>query len=189
MDTSIENILAEIKQRGGSKQPILIGIEGFGGSGKTTLAQTLAAALGDAYVISIDDFIVKEKLAQPSWDGGAFDHARLERQVLLTARQGQSIAYQRLDWNTNTLSEPVVVPAVAFLIVEGISAYHPSIEQYYDFKIWVETPLAIAKERGHARDGSNENAAYWDLWARNDLVYQERYHPEARADFVYLILG
>ena len=182
---TIEQIAASIKQRGGRTMPMLIGVEGFGGSGKTTLAQELAAALGDAYVICIDDFIVKEKLAEPSWDAGAFDRDRLERQVLQPARHGQPIAYQRLDWGTNTLSDPVVVPAVTYLIIEGISAYHPSIERYYDFKIWVDTPLTIAKTRGQARDGSNENAAYWELWAQNDITYQQQFHPEQRAEFVF----
>jgi len=43
--------------------------------------------------------------------------------------------------------------------------------------------MATAKERSHSRDGSNENAAYWDLWAENDLRYQSKWHPELAADF------
>lgn len=183
---TIEDIAATIKRQRKSTNPCLIGIEGCGGSGKTTLAQALAGTLAYAYVVSIDDFIVKEKLAEPSWDLGAFDRGRLERQVLRPARNGEPIAFQRLDWATNTLCSPIPVPAVSYLIVEGISAYHPVIERYYDFKIWVDTPLATAQARGHARDGGSENAAYWDLWAQNDLAYQQQYHPEARADFIYL---
>jgi uridine kinase len=87
---------------------------------------------------------------------------------------------------TNTLSEPVTVPEVDYLIVEGISSYHPSIEQYFDYKIWVETPMEIAQKRGHARDGSNENAHYWDLWVKNDIAYQQRYHPEQQAGYIFM---
>jgi uridine kinase len=86
---------------------------------------------------------------------------------------------------SNTLSAPKVVPDVSYLIVEGISCYHPSIAQYYDYKIWVDTPIEIAKERGRARDGSNENVQYWDLWAENDLAYQQKYHPEKIADIIF----
>ncbi|HEX7368067.1 MAG TPA: hypothetical protein VF261_00215, partial [Candidatus Saccharimonadales bacterium] len=68
--------------------------------------------------------------------------------------------------------------------VEGISCYHPDIARYYDYKIWVDTSIETAKERGRARDGNNENAQYWDLWAENDLRYQQKYHPEQVADFV-----
>ena len=75
------------------------------------------------------------------------------------------------------------MPKVTYLIVEGISAYHPSIAKYYNYKIWVETPIEIAKARGKARDEGNENAEHWELWAWNDLLYQQNYYPEYRADY------
>ena len=182
---TIEHIAADIAQRGGKAKPILIGIEGYGGVGKTSVAKQLADSLGSAYVVNLDDFIIKEKLAEPSWDSGVFDRARLERQVLQPASRGEPIRYQRLQWVMNTLSAPVTVPVVDYLIIEGIAAYHPTIERFYDYKIWVDTPIDIAQQRGHARDGSNENAAYWERWAQNDVAYQRRYHPERRADYVF----
>lgn len=165
--------------------PVTIAVQGFGGSGKTTFADKLAATLGDAYVINIDDFIIKEKLSEHSWENGAFDRTRLENEVLIPISKGESASYRKLEWVSNTLSEPVTVPPVRYLIVEGITSYHPNIAHYYNYKIWIDTTLDIAKERGHARDGSNENAANWDLWAENDLAYQEKYHPELQADFIY----
>lgn len=182
---TIEQIANEIAQGNTSIRPILIAIEGYGGSGKTTVANKLANILGDAYVISIDDFIVKEKLAEQSWDNGAFDHARLENEVLGPLAAGRTASYRKLIWDTNELAGPMAVPNTEYVIVEGISSYHPSIAKYYAYKIWIETPMEVAKERGHARDGSNENAALWDLWVANDLAYQDKYHPEEQADFVY----
>jgi uridine kinase len=182
----VQHIASDIRQKRGTTRPILIGIDGYGGSGKTSVAAHLAATLGNAFVVAVDDFIVKEKLTEPSWENGVFDRDRLERQVLAPARNGQPIRYQRLEWGTNTLSEPVVVPDIDYLIVEGITAYHPTIEHYYDFKIWIETPLELASQRGHARDGSSENAAYWGLWAKNDIAYQRHWHPERRADYVFI---
>lgn len=182
---SIGQIVAAIQRLDRSEKPILIAVEGFGGSGKTTFARRLADALGSAYVVSMDDFLVMEKLAEPSWDTGVFDRERLERQVLRPASLDQPIRYQKLLWDTNTLSDPITIPAVDYLIVEGISAYHPTIERYYRFKIWMATPLNVAQARGHARDGANANAAYWDIWARNDSAYQRQYHPDRRADAIF----
>lgn len=185
MHATLESIAGSIASRLPMRSPVLVAVEGFGGSGKSTFAEKLKSLLGNAFVVSIDDFIVKEHLAEPSWDKGSFDRRRLEKQVLVPATTGQNVEYQQLIWSTNTLSAPVLVSKVDFLIVEGISAYHPDIAHYYDFKIWVDTPINIAKERGHAREASNENAAFWDLWAANDLAYQQKYHPELIADFVY----
>ena len=178
----IEGIASRIRKS--EAKPVLIAIEGFGGSGKSTIAEKLKEALKNTYVINIDDFIVKEKILEQSWDKGGFDRSRLEQQVLIPVTTGQDATYQKLMWETNTLSDPIAVPKTDYLIIEGISSYHPDIAKYYDFKIWVDTPVEIAKERGRARDGDNENAQHWDLWAENDLGYQQKYHPEELADFV-----
>ena len=183
MYISVLEIADKIKNQVGFKRPKLVGIEGFGGSGKTTLANQLGSALGNAYVVNIDDFIVKEKLTEPSWDKGEFDRGRLEQQVLIPASKGERVSYEELLWETNKLSTPKFIPDVDYLIVEGISCYHPDIAHYYDYKIWVDTPIEIAKVRGRLRDAGNENADKWDLWADNDLAYQQKYHPELLADF------
>lgn len=182
---TIEQIAEQISKDKSRVWPVLIAVEGFGGSGKTTFANKLADILGDAYVINIDDFIVKEKLAESSWDKGAFDRERLEEEVLAPITAGKSATFRKLIWSANELSAPVSVPDTKYLIIEGIASYHPKIARYYTYKIWIDTPMEIAKERGHARDGSNENAAHWALWAANDLAYQDKYHPEEQADFIF----
>ncbi|MDQ3159143.1 MAG: hypothetical protein M3P98_03360 [bacterium] len=180
----IEEVASQIKGDEHEHKPTLIAIEGFGGSGKTTIAEKLKALLRHAYVINIDDFIIKDKLTEKSWDKGAFNRGRLEQEVLIPASSCKKVSYHKLIWATNTLSEPVSVPDVDYIIVEGISTYHPDIAKYYDYKIWIDIPIELARERGHARDGSNENAQHWDLWAENDLRYQQKYHPEQQADFI-----
>lgn len=181
---TLQEISAKINEQPLKRKPMLVAIDGFGGAGKTTIAQKLKDMLGNAYVVGIDDFIIKEKLTEQTADKSYFDRKRLEQEVLKPAREGKQIAYRRLEWVENTLSTPVVVPDIDYLIIEGISSTHPDIAQYFDVKIWVDTPIDIAKERGHARDGSNENAQHWDLWVANDLRYQEKYHPERQADFI-----
>jgi uridine kinase len=181
---TLEEVAAAIRISGVVDRMVLISIEGLGGAGKTTTAEALRNLLGDAYVVGVDDFIVKEKLAEPSWENGSFDRARLEREVLEPAVTGTPIAHRRLVWHTNTLSDSIVAPPCHYLIVEGISVAHPDIAHYYDFNIWIEVPADVARERGRARDGSNENAQYWDLWSENDRRYQEVHHTRESADFI-----
>ena len=71
-----------------------------------------------------------------------------------------------------------------YLIIEGITSYHPNIEHYYDFKIWVDTPIEVAKNRGQLRDKGNENEVMWNKWSKRDLAYKEKLHPEKRANIV-----
>lgn len=165
----IQEISAKIKERPAKNKPVLIAIDGFGGAGKTTIAQKLKDMLGNAYVIGIDDFIIKERLTEQTAEESYFDRERLTQEVLKSASANMSIQYRKLEWAENKLSAPIAVPEVDYLIVEGISSTHPDVAQYFDVKIWVDTPIEIARERGRARDGSNENAQHWDLWAANDM--------------------
>lgn len=164
----------------------IVAISGYGGSGKSTLAVALQNALPQTTIIHMDDFIVKEKLLEPTWETGVFDRDRLKNQVLKPLREGKAARYQKLLWFSNTLSDFIKVPKSEIVIVEGISSYHPDLAKYYDFKIWVKTPIQIAKKRGHARDGANDNANHWDLWAENDLAYEKEYQPEQSADYVFI---
>src|SRR5882672_630847 len=107
---SIEEIVSKIKNAPTTHNPVLIAVEGYGGSGKTTFANRLAEKLGDTYIVSIDDFIVKEKLLEPSWDKGSFDRERVEKQVLKPLSEGKTARYQKLIWTDNLLSEYVEVP-------------------------------------------------------------------------------
>ena len=180
---SIEAIAEHVL--GCRNHPVLVAVEGFGGAGKTTFANNLAMNLKHAYVVSIDDFIIKDRIEEVSWDNGVFDRGRLEAQILKPLREGREACYQRLLWDSESLSDPVTVPHVRYVIIEGITAYHPDIAHYYDFKIWVHTPIEVAAERGKFRDAGNENEAKWGIWANNDRIYQEKYHPEKQADFIY----
>jgi uridine kinase len=182
MTQDINNVADAIKAEHPKQKPVLIAVEGYGGSGKTTLANELSNALGKAYVVHLDDFIVKEKMNEPSWESG-FDRKRLEEQVLAPASAGKSVNYQTLLWVSNSLSQPSLMPPVDYLIVEGISSSHPDISHYYQFVIWMDTPIEVAKARGQARDAGNENEHMWDLWAENDIRYQDKYHPEKKANF------
>lgn len=183
---TLETIAEKIKQfQPTLDRPVLIAVEGFGGAGKTTFANNLAKHLKHAYVVSMDDFIIKDRIEEASWDNGVFDRRRLEAQILKPLREGREARYQKLIWDSETLSDPVTVPHVRYVIIEGITSYHSDIAHYYDIKIWIHAPIEVAAERGKSRDAGNENEAKWGIWANNDRIYQEKYHPEKQADFIY----
>jgi uridine kinase len=181
---NLHDVAKSITQANNEKFPILIGIDGFGGSGKSTLSKELQLALGNAQVIGIDDFIVKDRLLEVSAEEVLFDRSRLENQVLKPLSEGKTAYHQKLSWVQNELEEPIELKRTKYVIVEGISTLHPDIAHYYDYKIWVDAPVEVAKQRGRQRDAGNENEAYWDVWSANDVAYQAKYHPELTAGFV-----
>jgi uridine kinase len=182
---TIGDISNKIKKKHPKHKPIIIAVEGFVGSGKSTLAAKLKNELGDAYVVEIDDFFIKGKISDANKSN--FDRKRLEEQVLLPIKNGRPAAYQKLEYSTNTLSKFIKVPDVKYLIIEGVSTFHPSIVGYMDYKIWVETPRDVADERGRKRDKElgDYDDELWEHWTKTDQDYIDLYHPEEAADFVF----
>ncbi len=180
-----DSLLEQIIQQDIDHRPVLIAIEGFGGAGKSTLAKELKNRLGDAFVVSIDDLIIKDLIS----DGEKlnFDRKRLERQVLLPLKQKRAAAYQKLIWDKNILSDFIQVPDITYLIVEGVSTSHPDIISYFDYNIYVDFPSDLAMERGRIRDRKlgNNNDELWKVWTKTYADYKQKYHPELKANFVY----
>ncbi len=182
---TLNQISAAVKESLITKQPVLIAIEGYGGAGKSTFAVELSAELGNCFVINIDDYIIKEM--QSDAIKSNFDRTRLELQVLEPLANGLKASYQRLIWDTNSMSAPVQIPDSKYVIVEGVSSYSPEIEHYYDFKIWVEASPLAAQSRGSERDRKlgNNNDALWDGWTSTYTDYKNQHHIKEKADFIY----
>lgn len=187
MDNFTQLVEAILKLTHPCAQPILIGVSGFGGSGKSTLARRLAKQLDAAEVVSMDEFWIPERDVLSS-DWTVFDRDRLEHQVLIPALQGNPIRYQVFDWHRGRLEDWRELTA-AYLIIEGISALHPNLLPYYQFKIWVECSLEVAQLRGLRRGKTEYNideAESWiGRWTPNDRAYFETYRPDLQANFSY----
>lgn len=129
---NLERVVAELQTHRGAGT-VLVGIDGFGGSGKSTVAEASRSKLGDAVVVSLDDFIVKDHIDDDSWER-VWDRERLRAQ--------------------------------------------------YDYRIWIDAPITVARMRGAARDVGNENEARWEHWSRNDLAYAATHCPRECADAI-----
>ncbi len=181
---STATIVERVRKRQRHHRPVLVAIDGAGGSGKSTLAAQLMIDLtGDAALIAMDDFIVRDRMLDDSWERG-WDRDRLRAQVLDPLTRGERLAYERFDWERNALGETMELEPALMIIVEGITCLHPDLESYWHLRVWVETPPEIARERGRARDADNENAQHWNHWALNDARYRREYRPHQRAHVV-----
>lgn len=167
---------------------VVVGVSGFGGSGKTTLVRALLAAVDSSARIRGDDFLDPERSKHRSADWDGVDRQRLLAEVIVPFRAGRASAYRPTDWVTGGLGDPHPVPEANVLIVDAVGLFHPELDGVFDLSIWVDCELAAATERGKARDRANGNDhdRFWDeVWMPNDRDFAARFDPRSAADLVY----
>src|SRR4051812_37459784 len=76
---------------------VIVGISGFGGAGKSTLAGALAHRLPSAAIVPVDHFHTDRVLDRSS-DWGTVDWDRLRAQALEPFRQGCALRFQVYEW-------------------------------------------------------------------------------------------
>lgn len=157
---------------------VWIGVDGFGGSGKTTFAGRIAAAVPRAVVVHIDDF------AGPwiaEWD---FDRFRAE--VVTPMLANAPARYQRFDWPSESLAEWHEVEPGAVLVVEGVSATRPETGVPWALTVWVDTPREIRLQRALERDGPALMPRWLDDWLPSEEAWAERAGP---LDWIDLVIS
>jgi uridine kinase len=153
----------------------LVCIDGPAGSGKTTLAGRLAAALAsDVAVVHLEDLYAGWTLT------GAV--ARLCAGVLRPIASGRPGSHSRYDWHAGRFAaEPASVPAAAVLIVEGCGSSPRLLDPWTTLSIWVEAPEELRTARGLARDGAHL-AEEWRRWQHVEAAEFAREGTRTRAD-------
>ncbi|WP_406370249.1 hypothetical protein OG788_10065 [Streptomyces sp. NBC_00647] len=140
----------------------LIGVDGHAGSGKTTFAGELAAALGGAPVLHLDDIATHEEL---------FDWTlRLLREVIEPLGRGEAARYHPYDWTAREFGPARELPAAPVVLLEGVGAGRRLLRPWLALLLWMELPHEEAWARGRRRDGEAQS----DFWA--GWVHAERRH-------------
>ena len=158
-----------------------VGIDGFGASGKTTLAARIAAALPGAVVIHNDDFARPEL---PGWD-----RDRFVRQVVEPLLAGRPGRYQRWDFDTDTGAEWHPVPVGVPVIVEGVSATDVRLPVPWDVTLWIEVPESVRRARIAERDGPGLAHRWRTDWIPMEEAYAADQRPWDRVDLVHVPEG
>ena len=179
-------VLAEVEARISALDlragAVVVGIDGRGGAGKSTLARSLATLLPETAIVQFDDFYRPQGDRQEL--GSDFDWRRLEAEVLAPLATGKSARYQRYDWDTGELAEWHDVPAQGVVIIEGNYSTRPELRDYYDLTIWVETAHDLRLARGLERDGEQARATWLEEWIPEEDRYIEACAPADHADVV-----
>ncbi|MFD3759876.1 uridine kinase [Streptomyces sp. NPDC058622] len=140
----------------------LVGIDGHAGSGKSTFAGRLAAALGGAPVLHLDDVATHEELF--GWED------RLRAQVLEPLAGGRPAHWAPYDWVERAFGPLRVLEPAPVVLVEGVGAGRRALRPRLAWLLWMETPRAQSWGRGRNRDGG-ELSDFWDGWERAERAH------------------
>lgn len=177
-----QNIINKIKSL-----PFLsiIAISGFGGSGKSSVAEILSKQLNTP-VISIDSFFTN-KSYYSTWN--VIDFNRFLKEVIEPFNKNTNpISYGVQMYGDENITEKKEVSHDGTIIIEGVGLFRPELGNYFNYKIWVDVPIEEAVKRGKKRDRevyNNPNDEQWEgIWKQNDIEYFEKYKPRDIADLV-----
>ncbi len=168
---------------------LIVGIDGLGGAGKSTLACGISEALaGQVAIASCDDFY--RPLTGAQYSGltpqeayeNYFDWRRLGDEVLTPLRRGNRARCQRYDWGTDRLAEWIEVEPREIVIVEGVFSTRPELRSLIDVTIFIETPRNERIRRMLSR--RQPSTSWMDRWISAEDWYLEHLAPHRNADLV-----
>ncbi|MBV2354546.1 hypothetical protein KUM39_09255 [Streptomyces sp. J2-1] len=140
----------------------LVGIDGHAGSGKSTFAVRLAAALDGAPVLRLDDVASHDHLFD--WTG------RLAADVLGPFSRGETAHCPRYDWTARAFGPPRPLRPAPVVLVEGVGAGRRALRPVLARLLWMELPEEEAWARGRQRDGAAQRE-FWDGWVEAERAH------------------
>lgn len=143
-----------------SNGPILIGVAGCSGSGKTSLAQELARELEGTHFHIDHYYRDRSKLTYEERCLVNFDHPdALESDLLIShirkLASGRSIEQPIYDFaaHTRAIGKSAHVYEPHFLLIDGIFALHYTpLRHLYHLSVYVDTPDEVCYQRRYLRD-------------------------------------
>ena len=149
-------------ERSHEDQPLVIGLAGGSGSGKTTIAESVLNIVGAEHVVLIPHDAYYRDLSALSLEERSminFDHPDSLETELLAAhikrlRAGESVQRPVYDFSTHTRSkETVTIDAESVILVEGILVLaEPELRDLMDLRVYVDTDSDLRLLRRLRRD-------------------------------------
>ena len=159
--------------------PLIIGIDGRSGSGKTQLADMLNFSFTAEHfavrVLNLDSIY-------PGWDG-LEEGTKAWQEISRNLREGKPASYREWDWHADAPGpKHTIDPAQETVIIcEGVGA----ITGTCNVRILVKAPDELRYRRAIARDGETYRP-HWERWAAQEEALFAAYSAKyARADLIY----
>ncbi len=164
---------------------VSVAVDGLTASGKTTFGHELAQRLADAGRValraSLDDFKRRwddrhlyDRLSGEGYYRNAYDVDAVRRLLLEPAASDGTgrLALCSIDPITQVDHSTTVVemPSDGVLVVDGVFAFRPELNRYWDLRIWMHVDTELSVRRGTARDAEREGGT-----AQAEALHRDRY--------------
>ncbi|MDG5471282.1 kinase [Jeotgalibacillus sp. ET6] len=196
-------LISKYKDKYPEERPYIIGIDGLGGSGKTTLAMQLQnefkSAGCETFLVHIDNYIVQRENRYETGFEEWYEYYHLQWDVEMIQAElfdklSNSIRQLTLpyyDKSSNTIQDQLMdVPPDAIMIIEGVFIQRKEWQNYFDYMIFLDCSLELRSKRVLARDrylGDNQariekyKSRYWLA----EDYYLQKVKPIENADYLY----
>lgn len=194
------------------KEPLIIGIAGDSGSGKTRLSNGIRKLLGDRLVKTIEmDGYHKENREQRKASGKlpldpSINNLELLKDHLSQIKQWKPVQIPIYNHETGDFDPPQEFKPTPIVIVEGLHALYSEFLPFYDFSIYVDASREIkwmwkkgrdTSDRGHDTEALEQEmfkreAAYkrWIDFQKTDAMIVVKIFPSQLPDMArYQFLG
>lgn len=137
-------------------RPVLVGIGGPGGSGKSSFALALSRHLDDVQLVPLDDYRKPRHERPPRIYGShpAGNRLDLLKTHLDDARNGRPFERPVYSHERGASTETELVPPARFIIAEGEIAAHRYLRPLFDLRILITADWSLQWQARMGRDRS-----------------------------------
>jgi uridine kinase len=178
------------------KVPVLIALDGPSGSGKSSVARLVAAAM-HATVVPADDFFAAE-ITDAEWEArtpseraaDAVDWRRLRREALDPLLEGVAARWHAFDFYAGVRADGTYAMRTDFverqpapvIILDGAYSARPELADLIDLSVFVGAPPALREQRLARRETAEFLRAWHARWDQAEEYYFSEVRPPETFD-------